>query len=172
MKLTLMTLIAAFGLSAQAVPVKSCPQNLNLLVGTPDIQKGYAKPGFDAFFANDHVVTSDLKLVRTANSECYYESDLRDGGAYQATLKGSLRANAIAPATLVTYMRLPIASKRKDSPVDELVVYFRVAKLSPTEIQVAPTASIYRVGEICSYGECSSDYVYLGLFTNVDVEAR
>lgn len=158
--------------SAHAVPVKDCPAGLRVDFGAPELIKQYAQRGFASYFAERGRVVSELRLVSTRNSECRYEGAREPAGFFEATLKGSLRANAIEPAVLVAYANLPIRSPRpKQMPLDAQVVYLRVTALQPDRIETGATAGIYRIGEICSYGDCIPDHVYLGAFKSVAVEA-
>lgn len=171
LRASLLIAFSVLATAAHAIPVKTCPQNLRVEFSEPAMDKSYARPGFERYFRENEKVVATLQLRTANNSTCNYETVAGDtSGVTAAQIRGSLRANAKDRAVLVVYSSLPIWSPDTEKlPLGEQVIYFPINSLSPSDIGVAATASVYRVGEVCNWGECSLDYVVLGSFMNVKV---
>lgn len=97
------------------------------------------------------IVTSTLtKQDWSTPAKCYYHGETTDGQKASAYLKGSLRAGAKEPATMVFYN-------------GDLVVYISLVDIQTSglvaEFQDVP---LYYAGEQCSWGECIPDHIKIG----------
>lgn len=168
-------LAAAFllfaGLSAQAVQVSECPKNLKWEISQFSFNPLYDParvPGLGASDClydceNDEAVvqvqlslkaaqsvSASLHLVRAVDAICQYEGMSQLDQPVNASIRGSFRKNAKERAYLVVF-------------TGGGAFFTNLQAMSPTQIVPAKKeASIYVVGENCSYGECALSYLKVG----------
>ncbi len=157
---------------AFAVNTKDCPSELTISVGSPKVEKNYAKALYEDYFRENGVITSVLPLSSKANGRCVYYNGAKGNRIFQAEIKGSLKANAVEAASLAVFGNLPISAPHLSFDLAGFVTFGKIATLSPHAVTFSKAGDLYRVGELCSYCECSIDYVFLGAFSEFRVEAK
>ncbi len=165
-------LIVALSSQAKAIEVDKCPKVLEIQVGQPSDIEDYAKAAYEKYFSNGKVVSAQLNLSSTRNSECVYEAARPADAIFSASITGSLRSGALHPASLAVYAELPVGSSTdKEIEIKDIVVYAKIATLSPFAVTLTEKGRLYRRGEVCSYGECAAEYISMGKFNLLKVKA-
>ena len=151
--------------AALAIQVKNCPQTLEIEIGSPSGIESYAEVAYERFFSNDKTISAKLNLVRAQSSQCEYRSVGQDDGIFSAVISGSLRTGAVNKAVLAIYADIKVGpSTDREIDIESAVIYSKIATLSTKGISLQEAGRLYRRGEFCGYGDCATDYVFMGQF--------
>ncbi|MCB0384123.1 MAG: hypothetical protein KDD43_01925 [Bdellovibrionales bacterium] len=148
---------------ALGLATKSCPKKISVEFGQPTIEKWYAEKAYDDFFSGGNTVSGELELKNIYSSQCSYSAVDGSGPVYSAVLKGTFSEGSSNPAKLVVYMSLPIRGLTEND-IGSAVIYSPLQKVSTQGIQLKGASEIYYESEMCSWGDCIPDHVYLGVF--------
>ena len=152
-----------------AVVTKNCPNNIEVIMAAPNVEKWYAIDAYENFFKRESLIGGEFTLVRASNAECTYRDNDDSNYIWDVTLTGSLKANAVNPATAIIRYSLPIRGKTSHS-VGSGITYVRLFGISKNGLDAADYGKMYYAGEHCSWGDCITDHVYLGSFDEVIVQ--
>jgi hypothetical protein len=172
MKLLLTIAILFTSLSASAVRTKDCPDSLEVSLSNfenyeiLDENGGYDNwndPGIarvQDFLKNTAEVKVSAQLKYTPSGQCYYVGQNQDGEYATIRLEGTLKANAVQPATMTVYAS------------DDLVTYHPIESLKKTELKIeaVPFYNTYYRGEYCDWGECVPDHINIGTVEVISVK--
>lgn len=166
------------GLKAQAVVTADCPALLQYSVSGIQVDPAYATGTFsnedgrclfDCY--NDEgliqlgyqlkgLVAFDgqLKLVEAQNAICRYESNSQELPVF-AEIRGTFNPGSKDPA----HLRIKWSSA---------IVFVKLKSMAPESIvTLSANSKVYYQGEYCSYGDCSVDYIQVGVVQNIQIKA-
>lgn len=164
MKLLLTITILFTSLSASAVKTKDCPDSLEVslskfenyeILDEFESYDNWNDPGIarvQKFLENVAVVKVTAQLKYHPSGKCFYVGKNQDGKFARIRLEGSLKSNAVQPATMTVYAS------------GDLATYHPIESLKKTELKVKalPFYNTYYRGEYCDWGECLPDHINVG----------
>lgn len=148
---------------ALGLVTKKCPETIKVSYSEPAVEKWYAEKAYLDFFAREKTVSAELTLQYTYSSKCSYQAIDPDRYIYSVVLKGTFRQGSSNVPTMIAYMNLPISGLTENS-IGSAVAYSRLTKVTKQGIEISGDTALYYRGEMCSWGDCIPDHVYLGSF--------
>lgn len=165
----LSALILLFSTNVFAVVTKNCPKNIEVMLAAPNVEKWYAIDAYENFFKRESLIGGEFFLKYASDAKCTYHDNDDSNYIYEVTLEGSLRANAVNPATAIVRYSLPIRGNTS-FPIGSGITYVRLQDITTNGLVASDYGKMYFAGEHCSWGDCIPDHIYLGSFDEVIIQ--
>lgn len=166
---TTFLLCAILSFNVNAVITKNCPDSIEVMMASPELDSWTANKAYQDFFKTETLIGGELTLQSTANSECEYTRGENNSYINRVTLTGSLRPNATHPATAIIRYKIPV-SKKIDKPIGNGILYVRLLDIQRSGITAQERGSLYYQGKHCSWGDCIPDHRYMGKMNEVIIQ--
>ncbi len=162
--LVLSLLFLATPKKAAAIVTRTCPEQIKLEFSDPLIEANYAIAAYEALFAEILSIKEEFNLVDIHNSQCEYEAVDKKSPVYKVVLRGTFRKGSQDPATMVTYMILPIKGVEGED-IGDAIVYSPLSKVTRRGIKLKNKPSfIFYQSAVCLDGPCVSSHIYVGTY--------